>query len=87
VFFGAVVLVGFRTSNIENTITKRAKRDGRMSKRTRVRECDFQQRDVMDHRRGDGRDEQENGGDEEEECADVMNESRFSHDEFSSRRY
>jgi len=79
VFTGAVVLIGDSRRNIKHAVTKGPKRNTRMPDIALVGEHNLQDRDIIDDWRRDGGDQKQDGGCEEEESANMVEDSCFSH--------
>jgi len=79
VLLGAVILIRVCRCDVENAIAKCAKGDRGVAQSRGVGECHLQQGDVMDDRRGDGGDEEEDRGCEEEERSYMVKNSGTGH--------
>ena len=71
--------VGVVRASIEDAVAEGAEGDRAVAHRGAIREGDAQERDVVDHRGGDGGDEEEDGGGEEEEGSYPVKSSSAGH--------
>jgi hypothetical protein len=65
--------------NIQDAVTKSPEGDGRVADVGLVAEGNLQERDILHNRGRDGGDQEEDGSGEEEEGADVVNETGLGH--------
>lgn len=79
VFAGAVILISAGRRNIENTMSKGTERYTRMSDITLVGKHNLQDWDIIDDWRRDGGDQQQNSSCEQEEGADMVEDSCLGH--------